>query len=66
MNSDSARGIDRRRLIRWGGAAAAGAVPVGVPLAATGIGHAGSRAHASLAVVSLGAQAPRRPLNEWQ
>ena len=37
MNSDSVRGIGRRRLVKWGGLAAAGASLVGV-----GIGHAGS------------------------
>jgi CubicO group peptidase (beta-lactamase class C family) len=41
MDSDSVRGIDRRRLIRWGGVAAAG-VAAGVPLVSAGIGHAGS------------------------
>jgi CubicO group peptidase (beta-lactamase class C family) len=41
MDSNSVRGIDRRRLIRWGGVAAAG-VAAGVPLVSTGIGHADS------------------------
>jgi CubicO group peptidase (beta-lactamase class C family) len=42
MDSDSVRGIDRRRLIGWGGVAAAGAVAAGVPLLSAGIGHADS------------------------
>jgi CubicO group peptidase (beta-lactamase class C family) len=41
MESDSVRGIGRRRLIRWGGVAAAG-VAAGVPLVSAGISHAGS------------------------
>jgi CubicO group peptidase (beta-lactamase class C family) len=32
MASDSVRGIDRRRLLRWGGVGAAGAVAAGAPL----------------------------------
>jgi CubicO group peptidase (beta-lactamase class C family) len=32
MNSDSARGINRRRLLGWGGLAAAGVVTAGTPL----------------------------------
>jgi CubicO group peptidase (beta-lactamase class C family) len=39
---DSARGIERRRLVRWGGLAAAGVVTAGLPLANAGIGHADS------------------------
>jgi hypothetical protein len=31
-DSESVRGIDRRRLVRWGGSAAAGVVAAGVPL----------------------------------
>jgi len=42
MDSDSVRGIGRRRLIGWGGVAAAGAVAAGVPLLSAGIGHADS------------------------
>jgi CubicO group peptidase (beta-lactamase class C family) len=41
MDSDSVRGIDRRRLVRWGGVAAAG-VAVGVPLVSAGPAHAGT------------------------
>jgi CubicO group peptidase (beta-lactamase class C family) len=41
MNSDSVRGIDRRRLVTWGGLAAAGAVAA-VPLVSAGISHAGT------------------------
>jgi CubicO group peptidase (beta-lactamase class C family) len=37
MGSDSVRGVDRRRLIKWGGVAAAG-----VPLVSAGLGHAAS------------------------
>ena len=37
---DSVRGIDRRRLVRWGGVAAAGAVAASVPLVSAGTGHA--------------------------
>jgi hypothetical protein len=40
LGSNSARGIDRRRLIGWGGVATAGVV-AGVPLLGAGIGHAG-------------------------
>jgi CubicO group peptidase (beta-lactamase class C family) len=36
------QGIDRRRLIRWGGVAAAGVVAAGVPLVNAGIGNADS------------------------
>ena len=42
MGSDSVGGIDRRRLIKWGGVAAAGVVAAGVPLVSAGIGHAAS------------------------
>jgi CubicO group peptidase (beta-lactamase class C family) len=42
MDSDAARGIDRRRLVKWGGVAAAGVVAVGVPVVSAGIGHADS------------------------
>jgi CubicO group peptidase (beta-lactamase class C family) len=41
MDSDSIRGIGRRRLVKWGGLAAAGAVAA-VPLASAGISHAGT------------------------
>jgi CubicO group peptidase (beta-lactamase class C family) len=41
MDSDSVRGIGRRRLVKWGGLAAAGAVAA-VPLASAGISHAGT------------------------
>ena len=43
MDSDSIRGIDRRRLVRWGGLAAAG-VAAGGPLVSAGIGHAAAPA----------------------
>ncbi|GAA5198190.1 hypothetical protein GCM10023322_71010 [Rugosimonospora acidiphila] len=46
MYSDSVRGIDRRRLVRWGGVAAAG-VAVGVPLVGAGPAHAGTTPAAS-------------------
>ncbi|GIF33457.1 beta-lactamase [Actinoplanes utahensis] len=39
---DSARGIGRRRLFRWGGLATAGTVAAGVPLMNAGIGNADS------------------------
>lgn len=39
MDSDSVRGIDRRRLIGWGGLAAA-SVAAGLPLMGAGLGHA--------------------------
>ncbi|MBY8847516.1 beta-lactamase family protein [Saccharothrix sp. MB29] len=39
MDSESARGVDRRRLLGWGGLAAAG-VAAGAPLLAAGPGHA--------------------------
>jgi hypothetical protein len=42
MDSDSVHGIDRRRLVKWGGLAAAGVVAAGAPLVGAGIGHAGS------------------------
>ena len=41
MGSDSVRGIGRRRLIRWGGVAAAGAA-IGVPLVNAGLARAGT------------------------
>ena len=41
MEPDSPRGIDRRRLVGWGGLAAAGAVAAG-PLASAGISSAGA------------------------
>jgi CubicO group peptidase (beta-lactamase class C family) len=41
MGSKPAGGIGRRRLIRWGGVAAAG-VAAGVPLGSAGISHAGT------------------------
>ncbi|WP_433131173.1 serine hydrolase domain-containing protein [Micromonospora sp. CA-240977] len=44
MDSDSSFGVDRRRLLTWGGVAAAGVVTAGVPLVSAGIGHAGSAA----------------------
>lgn len=40
MDSDSVRGIDRRRLLGWGGLAGAGVVAAGVSLAADQLGHA--------------------------
>ncbi|WP_431893513.1 serine hydrolase domain-containing protein [Micromonospora haikouensis] len=40
MDPDTARGIDRRRLITWGGVAAAGVVAAGGPLVGAGTGHA--------------------------
>ncbi|MEU1883970.1 serine hydrolase domain-containing protein [Micromonospora rifamycinica] len=40
MVSDDARGIDRRRLVTWGGMAAAGMVAAGGPLVGAGTGHA--------------------------
>jgi CubicO group peptidase (beta-lactamase class C family) len=42
VDSDSVRGVDRRRLFKWGGLAAAGVVAAGVPLVNAGIGHADS------------------------
>jgi hypothetical protein len=42
MDSDAARGIDRRQLVKWGEVAAASAVAAGVPLVSAGIGHADS------------------------
>jgi CubicO group peptidase (beta-lactamase class C family) len=42
MDSDSARGVNRRRLLGWGGLAAAGAVAVGAPLVGARAGHAAS------------------------
>ncbi|MFG3558977.1 serine hydrolase domain-containing protein [Micromonospora sp. NPDC047557] len=45
MDPNTARGIDRRRLIKWGGMAAAGVAAAGGPLVGTGTGHAGP-AHA--------------------
>ena len=41
MDMDSTRGIGRRRLLRWGGVAAAG-VAAGVPMVSAGISHAGT------------------------
>ncbi|MFI1380317.1 serine hydrolase domain-containing protein [Embleya sp. NPDC020886] len=40
MDPDSVRGIDRRRLLGWGGPAAAGAVAIGAPLVGAAPGHA--------------------------
>ncbi|WP_420119647.1 serine hydrolase domain-containing protein [Micromonospora sp.] len=40
MNADPVRGVDRRRLVTWGGMAAVGLV-AGAPLTAAGTGHAG-------------------------
>ncbi|MES9540690.1 serine hydrolase [Actinomadura sp. NPDC000600] len=40
MGSDSAPGMDRRRLLGWGGLAAAGVVAAGAPLADARSGHA--------------------------
>ncbi|MBE1531329.1 hypothetical protein [Actinomadura algeriensis] len=40
MDSDSVRGIDRRRLLGWGGLAAAGAVAAGAPLSGAHPAHA--------------------------
>jgi CubicO group peptidase (beta-lactamase class C family) len=45
MDSDAVRGIDRRRLLGWGGLAVAGVVGAGVPLVSAGIGHADSAGH---------------------
>jgi CubicO group peptidase (beta-lactamase class C family) len=39
MDSDSVRGVDRRRLVRWGGLTAA-SVAAGAPLVGAGLGHA--------------------------
>jgi CubicO group peptidase (beta-lactamase class C family) len=44
MNQSKARGIDRRRLVKWGGLAAAGAVAAG-PLMGAGIAHADPAGH---------------------
>jgi CubicO group peptidase (beta-lactamase class C family) len=41
MDSDSVRGVERRRLIGWGGLAA-GVVATGAPLVGAGLGHAGT------------------------
>ncbi|KAB2342200.1 serine hydrolase domain-containing protein [Actinomadura rudentiformis] len=40
MHSDSVRGVDRRRLLGWGGLAAAGVVAAGAPLVGAQPGHA--------------------------
>jgi CubicO group peptidase (beta-lactamase class C family) len=40
MDSDSARGINRRRLLGWGGLAAAGVVAAGAPLVGAQVVHA--------------------------
>ena len=40
MDSDAARDIDWRQLVKWGGVAAASAVAAGVPPVSAGIGHA--------------------------
>jgi len=42
MDSDSVRGIDRRRLVRRAGLAAAAGVAFGVPLVSAGLAHAGA------------------------
>jgi len=42
MESDSARGIDRRRLVKWGALATAGLTGAGAPLLNAGIGYADS------------------------
>ncbi|RKS79087.1 CubicO group peptidase (beta-lactamase class C family) [Actinomadura pelletieri DSM 43383] len=41
MGSDSVRGVDRRRLLGWGGLAAAGAVAAGAPLVGASPGRTG-------------------------
>jgi CubicO group peptidase (beta-lactamase class C family) len=43
---NSAHGIDRRRLVGWGGLAAAGVVAAGVPLVGARLGHADTAAAA--------------------
>ncbi|BCL12471.1 serine hydrolase domain-containing protein [Micromonospora sagamiensis] len=45
MESDSTRGVDRRRLFKWGGLAGAGVVAAGVPLVNAGIGNAAPARH---------------------
>ncbi|WP_169948147.1 serine hydrolase [Microbispora sp. H11081] len=40
MDLSSRGGVDRRRLVKWGGLAAAGLVAAGGPLASAGAGHA--------------------------
>lgn len=45
MKSDSAHGIDRRRLFRWGGLTTAGVVAAGVPLVNAGTGNAALAGH---------------------
>ncbi len=40
MDSDSARGINRRRLLGWGGLAAAGVAAAGAPLVGATLVHA--------------------------
>ncbi|HEY9372506.1 serine hydrolase domain-containing protein [Streptomyces sp.] len=42
MDSDSVRGIGRRRMLGWGGLAAAGVVAAGAPLVGARPGHAGA------------------------
>jgi CubicO group peptidase (beta-lactamase class C family) len=53
MEPDSAQGIGRRRLIRWGGVAAAGVV-AGVPLVSAGIGYAGTTPAGTIPTGSAG------------
>ncbi|MFF3667078.1 serine hydrolase domain-containing protein [Microtetraspora malaysiensis] len=45
MDSDSVRGINRRRLLGWGGLAAAGVVAAGAPLVGARSGHAVAAGH---------------------
>lgn len=40
MDSDAARGVDRRQLLGWGGLAAAGVVAAGAPLVGAELAHA--------------------------
>src|SRR5689334_3940433 len=42
MAAHTRRGVDRRRLFRWGGAAAAGVVAAGVPLESAGAAPSGA------------------------
>ncbi|GLY21455.1 serine hydrolase domain-containing protein [Micromonospora sp. NBRC 101691] len=53
MNSDSVRGVDRRRLVRWGGLAAA-SVAAGVPLLGAEPGHAAPAPTGSDALLAPG------------
>ncbi|MEV5569705.1 serine hydrolase domain-containing protein [Spirillospora sp. NPDC052269] len=61
MDSNSARGVDRRRLLGWGGLAAVGGVAAGVPLVGARRGHAVPAGQERAALTDLGVPPDTRP-----